>query len=170
MEEKYRIKKQAYIKVIKTLYDVINQECFGGELPVIPVNIEKINNSYSFQSAAAFCHYANDKENISLIFDSRTAIFTDFYVFVGNVMDYLFHEMIHEYCFLNGIQDIDGEQHHNANFKETVEKFGMICWEKDKEYGFNHTIIPDNLLKKILDKIPSELWDYIADNIYKTRK
>lgn len=49
MEEKYHIKKQAYIKAIKAAYDAINQECFGGELPKIPIKIKKLDNGNDYK-------------------------------------------------------------------------------------------------------------------------
>ena len=183
MEEKYRIKKQAYIKAIKAAYDAINQECFGGELPKIPIKIKKLDNGNDYKMSAAFnirietrSFFSNNKryfyeiEFISIVFDTAMTYFSDTDSLTDNLLDFLFHEMIHEYCYLHEINNVTCDQYHNYNFAEVAENHGLICLEYDEKFGFCHTLIPDDLFNRIIRKIPSELWEYLSKNIDAIRK
>ena len=183
MEEKYRIKKQAYIKAIKAAYDAINQECFGGELPKIPIKIKKLDNGNDYKMVAAFVtdietrsFVSNNKrhfygiEFISIVFNTAMTYFSDTDSLTDDLLDFLFHEMIHEYCYLYGIKNVTLEQYHNYNFAEVAENHGLICLGWDEKYGFCHTLIPDDLFNRIIKRMPSELWEYLANNIDAIRK
>lgn len=66
------------------------------------------------------------------------------------------HEMIHEYCYLLGIDDCDhNSQYHNARFMIAAENHGLKCGY-DKEFGFQQTTIPNDLLYRILDAVLGE--------------
>lgn len=183
MEEKYHIKNHAYKKGIQAAYDAINQECFGGELPKIPIRVNKLDSNKDYEMAAAFVIHieprsfvSNNKryfyriEFISITFNSTMTYFSDTDNLTDDLLDFLFHEMIHEYCYLYGIENVTGEQYHNYNFAEVAENHGLICLGWDKRFGFNRTIIPPDLFNRIIARIPSEIWEYMNNNITGRRK
>ena len=175
----YRIKKSAFLKFLKLTYDAINQEAFNGKLPKISIQIYKLDDKTDYQTAASFCvrketqtfrienkRHSYGVEYLSIIFDSRLMYFTDSDKFTDDTIDYLFHEMIHECCYLNGIDDCNTEtQYHNSYFMETAESYGLLCWAYDENYGFNRTIIPDDLFNRIINCIPKEIWGLMRENI-----
>lgn len=176
---KYHIKKSAFLKFLKLTYDAINQEAFNGKLPKISIQIYKLDDKTDYQTAASFCvrketqtfrienkRHSYGVEYLSIIFDSRLMYFTDSGKFTDDTIDYLFHEMIHEWCYLNGIDDCNTKtQYHNSYFMEAAENHELLCWTYDEKYGFNHTIIPNDLFNRIINCIPKEIWGLMRENI-----
>ena len=63
----------------------------------------------------------------------------------------LLHEMVHLYCYQNGIKDTSrGLTYHNKRFKAAAEAHGLIVTHSDK-YGWSHTSPSDALLDFILE-------------------
>ena len=174
----YHIKKSALLKFLKLTYDAINQESFNGKLPKIPIQIHKLNDKTGYEMAALFCvrketqtfrienkRHSFGIEYLSIVFDNKLMYCSDGEEFT-NLIDYLFHEMIHEYCYLYGIFDCNHEtQYHNSYFMEAAENHGLVCWTYDEKYGFNRTIIPDDLFNRIINRIPLEIWEVMKNNI-----
>ena len=94
-------------------------------------------------------------DNISICFNINASFYCSFGEWAIDVINIILHEMIHEYCYLNGIQDCDcNTQYHYAAFRDVAQKHGLVCRIEDEEYGYCDGIIEDaDLLCRILDKI-----------------
>ncbi len=180
IENKYYISNKGFLIGIRAIYDAINQEAFDGQLPKIPIKLYPIdNNTTNYQTAAAFCVeketvsfkinnncHSYGVELLSILFDKNLKNFENDEEFV-NLFDYLFHEMIHEYCYLSGINDCNPEtQYHNLYFMEAAENHGLLCWKYDEQYGFNHTIIPNDLFKRIVQRVSPDILKIMTANIF----
>lgn len=180
-ENKYHISNKRFLIGIRAFYDAINQEAFGGMLPKISIQIQHLQVlTDNYDPAAIFCvrkeiqsFWIGEKrhrygvEYLSIVFDRKLMYYADGEEFV-NLFDYLFHEMIHEYCYLNGIDNCNHEtQYHNSYFMEAAENHGLLCWIYDDQYGFNRTIIPNDLFKRIVQRISPDVLKIMTDNIIK---
>jgi len=52
----------------------------------------------------------------------------------------LLHEMVHQYCNQNGIDDIDLNGKHNENFREAAEKHGLTQYGYQLQAGLEDEI------------------------------
>lgn len=65
---------------------------------------------------------------------------------IKHIIEILIHEMVHVYCTVHGIEEINYKNgYHNINFKKVCKKIGMKC-VKSTNYGFNIVTLPNNLL------------------------
>lgn len=65
---------------------------------------------------------------------------------VKHIIEILIHEMVHIYCTLNNIEEINYKTgYHNKKFKEVCDKIGMKC-QLSENYGYNIVTIPNSLL------------------------
>lgn len=73
-----------------------------------------------------------------------------------DVIDGMFHEMIHYYCkdkVPNArIKDTDNG-FHNESFKEVCEHFGGVCRYVNAEVGYNDARLPEGLKRRVRDEI-----------------
>lgn len=70
---------------------------------------------------------------------------------IEDVCATLLHEMVHLYCFVNGIKDTSrGCTYHNKRFKEAAETHGLTV-EHHPKYGWTITAPSDDLLDFILE-------------------
>ena len=179
-ENKYHISNKRFLIGIRAVYDAINQEAFDGILPKISIQIQRLQDAtVNYQTAAAFIvrketqsfrigekRHKYGVEYLSIVFDRKLMYYADGEDFV-NLFDYLFHEMIHEYCYLNGIDNCNHEtQYHNSYFMEAAENHGLLCWKYDDQYGFNRTIIPNDLFKRIVQRVSPDILKIMTANVF----
>lgn len=70
---------------------------------------------------------------------------------IENVAATLLHEMVHLYCYENGVKDTSrGFTYHNKRFKAAAESHGLIVDHHDK-YGWSITHPSDALLDFVLE-------------------
>lgn len=70
---------------------------------------------------------------------------------IENVAATLLHEMVHLYCYENGIKDTSrGFTYHNKRFKAAAESHGLIVAHHEK-YGWSITSPSDALLDFVLE-------------------
>lgn len=70
---------------------------------------------------------------------------------IENVAATLLHEMVHLYCYENGIKDTSrGYTYHNKRFKVAAESHGLIVAHHEK-YGWSITSPSDALLDFVLE-------------------
>lgn len=170
-EIKLHISKQMGLSLARLIYDTINQEAFYGTLPKIPIRIRKLGqleHSFDYELGAVFTvekehvcfstiidgelkNHSHSEERISISVDSNILYLTDVSDFLINLTNYIHHEMVHEYCYLLGINNCDYvSQYHNTQFMLAAESHGLRC-DYDEEYGFQQTFIHSDLLYRILD-------------------
>lgn len=181
----YRISKQAGLSLLRSIYDIINQQLFNAELPKIPIKIQKMDkleSAFPYQPGAAFCvdkericyctikdgeirDRAYDLERISLLVDRSVLYFSNPTEFFARFVGYILHEMVHEYCYMMGIDDCNHTtQYHNSQFLIVAESHGLTC-DYDKECGFNQTSVQSKVFFNIIDQIPEDVMKQVCDNI-----
>lgn len=151
-----RIKREDLPAYLKIVYSAINEVVFQNSMPPIPIKVVNFSQHGDNDYYACFTVYKRYRtDSISIWFNSNASFFYSFGDWIISVINTILHEMIHEYCYLNGIQDICFDtQYHYTAFKDAAEKYGLICRIKDEEYGYNSGEIEDaDLLCRILDKI-----------------
>ena len=145
---------------LKTLYrrmfNEINNVSFAGKLE--PIQIEHATPDmaeHDSSTRACFCYDTDSKEEpiIYLGFKSMRDDGVIFGVSVGDIQD-LYHEMIHYYCYLHDISDVNPAGHyHNKHFKEEAEKHGGICSYTDAQVGYSDAVLPEKTAWTILNAI-----------------
>lgn len=173
-----RIDKRIYKQLLNAIYDTINREAFNNELPKIPVKLVNLDNLCADADGAfyvktkVYWHFlSNDRSSTykveypTICIDSKNAYFRGVNGFF-QIIDLMFHEMIHEYCYMQGIDDCDPKtQYHNFAFLQAAEKHGMHCIEYSTEYGFAKVSTSDELFKLIVAHIPEKIFLLAAENI-----
>ena len=75
----------------------------------------------------------------------------DYYESCGaneEIINTLFHEMIHAYCDLKNIEDTDGEKHLEA-FADACDSHGGRCTWVDSQYGYSNTFLTTKNMKRV---------------------
>ncbi len=178
-QTKYCITKKALMTGLRSSYDAINHEAFNGELPNIPIIVERLHTVDGDAPDAAFTvkrrtnafwtesgRHSYGVEYISISVDSSATCFDDTDTLVVILVDIMFHEMIHEYCYLQGIKDNNYDtQYHNFQFMAAVEEHGGICHKLDVNHGFMLTSVSDDLYSRVIARIPEEVWELMRRGI-----
>lgn len=74
---------------------------------------------------------------------------------IKHIVEILIHEMVHIYCFVYGINEINFKTgYHNKNFKKICDKIGVTC-RKTTE-GFNDVTLGINLTSELNDIIDNK--------------
>lgn len=158
MEEhnQYCIPNKTLLLGARSAYEVINKELFNDELPRIPIKAQRLDDGLRYRTAAAFCiDIKHSVERLSIIINSKEVYFTDFTAFLINTICYILHEMVHEYCYLHGIADVNhATQYHNSQFMLAAEEHGLVCDSYSDEFGFHKTLIKSDSAGDIIWKMP----------------
>lgn len=130
------------IDLLQQLHDYINRIAFNGQLSAIDIDIETLQDADGMFFPNAICRYGK--------IGMKTSINTEFIDKLYKLPDdrqkeeiviCMLHEMIHQYCFENGIDDTN----HNDAFMQAAEKFGLESLYDNGELVFEY-LYDDNLL------------------------
>jgi hypothetical protein len=143
---------QEVIGKLEMMFSKFNNHFYGGKLeaPVITVSPEFKNGVLGWCTSwkAWKCKEDEGYYEINLCSEYLSRPFPE-------VAETLLHEMVHLYNLQNGIKDTSrGGTYHNGKFKDTAEKFGLIC-EKGKS-GWNRTKLTEETLDWIIAEYPDE--------------
>ena len=128
------------------IFDQLNQHYFDSLLPRPTITIQSTPKAYghftlrpdTWVSTTGATH----EINIGAGTLSRP---------IEDVVSTMLHEMVHLYCFENGIKDTSrGNTYHNQRFKLAAESHGLIT-EHHPKYGWTITHPSDELLDYILE-------------------
>ena len=144
-----RFKRESLLKYLKIVYSAINDEVFQNSMPSIPIRVEDISPKGDYGMDACFVVLKRHRtDNISICFNINASFYCSFGEWAIDVINIILHEMIHEYCYLNGIQDCDcNTQYHYAAFRDVAQKHGLVCRIEDEEYGY--TCSPIGIRKSV---------------------
>lgn len=122
------------------IFKLLNTEFFEGQLPAVIITIQSTPRAYGHFTTYDAWHCQEDgfKEiNIGAGTLDRP---------IENVTATLLHEMVHEYCFIQGIKDTSrAGAYHNKRFKIEAEKRGLSI-EYDARVGWSVTSPTERLL------------------------
>lgn len=107
----------------------LNRVCFHERLPYTPV--------LAGEDQAKYCAaFIRSKTRPRILLNVPFLREKPLYHLVNTV----FHEMIHAFCYLNSIDDVQDGQH-TEQFKHCVERFGGIC--EQTSAGWEKAYLPD---------------------------
>ncbi len=116
---------------LEKMYNTINADLFGGELPTPIITVQSKPGTYGHCSCAKVWRN-KDTEQYEMNIAAEALD-----VEIEEVLDTLIHEMVHLYCRENGIQEVSrGGKYHNGKFKALAEEKGLVCY-KAGQYGWN---------------------------------
>ena len=116
---------QAKIKFLYKVYEILNKNLFDGKLTIGKIDIENLDEAYAKFSVKEWIlpdgEYT-DIECISFSHEFVQRVSEEKYQKVQHylIVMIMLHEMVHQYCYENGINDED----HNENFQKIAEKHG----------------------------------------------
>lgn len=128
---KETVKMSRAVGQIEKMYNTINVDKFGGELPLPIITVQSKPGTYGHCSTSKVWRRKDDDTyEMNIAAEALTAP-------IEEVIDTLIHEMIHLYCREHGIQEVSrGGMYHNGRFKALAEEKGLVC-EKAGQYGWN---------------------------------
>lgn len=131
------------VKFTEEAFDAANIEYFGGTLPRPVILIQSSPGIHGhFYSGEVWKDTQRKTSSYEISIGAESLKRP-----IADVIATLIHEMVHYYCYLNGIQDTSRNgTYHNSRFKEEAEKRGLII-EYDKKIGHSITS-PSSELKK----------------------
>ena len=102
---------------LEKMYNIINADLFGSELPTPIITVQSKPGTYGHCSCAKVWRN-KDTEQYEMNIAAEALD-----VEIEEVLDTLIHEMVHLYCRENGIQEVSrGGKYHNGKFKALAEE------------------------------------------------
>lgn len=106
---------------LEEAFDVLNERYFESALQKIAITIQSTPRAHGhFTPWDSWDDNGNRIKEINIGAESLRRP-------VHNIIATLMHEMVHYYCYVNGIKDTSrGNSYHNKRFKEESEKRGLV--------------------------------------------
>lgn len=115
------------INMLEQAFDLLNQSFFESALSKSVITIQSTPKSYGHFSCNKVWNVSDERAHeINLGAETLNRS-------IEQVIATLVHEMVHQYCSEQGINDTSrGNTYHNKKFKEEAEKRGLIIEYADK--------------------------------------
>lgn len=137
--------------VISDIHKAINHVIFHDELPCYEINDAKdllpsdhLNGLFgAFYSEAGYEQYMINYDYLKELSS---------FEWLFHVMH---HEMVHAYCNLKGILDVNhdkGDCYHTLAFKEQIEAHKGVCRYVNDTLGYNETYLTSEALAQVLEE------------------
>ena len=121
-------------------YPVINKSFFNGKLPGAEIG---------FYSPEDGGYAGMDEDAIATYYDGMIGFNSDAIpIDKLETLSTLAHEMVHQYCDLQGITDCVGSYHTEA-YKAEAERINLICSYNNDKTGFSRTELSDAFLSQL---------------------
>lgn len=121
-------------KFLEDAFDALNQEYFESTLSRPIITIQTDPKAYGRYTPSQWRDTRKGKGFDEINLGAETLDRP-----IANVVATLIHEMVHQYCELNGIQDTSrGNTYHNSRFKAEAEKRGLII-DYNEKIGYSIT-------------------------------
>ena len=106
---------------LEKMYNTINLDLWGGQLPTPIITVQSKPGTYGHCSVGKVWKRKDaDTYEMNIAAEALD-------VEIEEVLDTLIHEMVHLYCRENGIQEVSrGGKYHNGKFKEIAEEHTVI--------------------------------------------
>lgn len=161
----YHIKREPFLKWMRACYDAINTELFDERLPAIPIKVENLKRT-NYDAEYRIIKKRNPRSPIvtHIVIGLHNTYFGD----PDTICEPIFlmaHEMIHFYCDISNIKDIDSNGYHNELFLHAAESYGMYCREWNPEEGYSDVRLTWEQVDRILSRIPSEILDMVLKSM-----
>lgn len=133
------------LKELEKMYDFINKEFFESKLSKVVITLvpDTKNKMYGWFRTGKVWSVNEERYNeLNICADHLNRLNSE-------VLETLFHEMIHAYNYENGIKDTSRSgNYHNVKFKEACDKFGLKC-ELVDNYGYAKTALTPEIVGKL---------------------
>lgn len=150
MARKETSKMSRAVSQLEHIFNKMNQDFYGGLLPVPIITVQSKPGSYGHCTVAKVWK-KKDGETYELNIAAEVLSYP-----IEETLDTMLHEMVHLYCRENGIQECSrGGTYHNKKFKELAEKVGLECYQCGNA-GWN-TKPSDKIIQYALDNDWSEI-------------
>lgn len=147
---KQTTKMSRAVNLLERIFNSLNTDFFGGELPVPIITVQSKPGTYGHCSVAKVWQRP-DGGAYELNIAAEVLNYP-----IEETLDTMLHEMVHLFCRQHGIQEVSrGGTYHNKRFKEEAERRGLECYRTEK-YGWN-TRPSDRLVEYALEKGWSEI-------------
>lgn len=119
----------------------VNRVFFGGELPELNVECGDYRRSDGTMLLGVYVHPGEDERfpGHTLIINPRghelpveDGVFDNLYT---GIIDTVVHELVHCYCYVNGIQDVDPDGRHNEKFRDAALSHDLLCECRNDGWG-----------------------------------
>lgn len=142
---KQTTKMSRAVSQLEHIYNSLNTDFFGGELPVPIITVQSKLGSYGHCTTSKVW-----KRKDGAAYELNIAAEVLDYP-IEETLDTMRHEMVHLYCREKGIKEVSRSgKYHNRKFKEIAEDHGLTCVPCG-QYGWN-TTPGDNLVEYALSK------------------
>lgn len=142
---KQTTKMSRAVSQLEHIYNSLNADFFGGELPTPIITVQSKPGTMGHCSVAKVWQRKDDKT-----YELNIAAEVLNYP-IEETLDTMLHEMVHLYCRQHGIKEVSrGGKYHNKRFKAIAEAHGLTCVPCG-QYGWN-TTPGDNLVEYALNK------------------
>lgn len=136
------------INQLERIYNVLNTDCWAGELPVPVITVQTVRCSNSSPTGV---WQRKEDSAYELVIPADTLNCE-----LEEIVAMIQHEMVHIYCHLHNLHDTSrGGTYHNATFKKVAEEHGLICLPDDKYKWV--TRASDDLTAYVMEKGWNEL-------------
>lgn len=116
---------------LEKMYNALNADFFGGELPVPIITVQSKPGTWGHCSRAKV--WRRKSESTYEMNIAAEVVSAE----LEEILDTMLHEMVHLYCGENRIREVSrGGTYHNKRFKELAEGVGLVCVDTGK-YGWN---------------------------------
>lgn len=116
---------------LEKMYNTINADLWGGQLPTPIITVQSKPGTYGHCSVSKVWRRKDDDTYEMNI--AAEALDVE----IEEVLDTIIHEMVHLYCRENGVQECSrGGKYHNGKFREIAEAHLLACY-KAGQYGWN---------------------------------
>lgn len=130
---------------LEKIFKALNNEYFEGALSKPVITIQSTPKAYGHFTLYDAWHTTNENQLKEINIGAGTLDRP-----IENLVATLLHEMVHYYCFENGIKDVSrGGTYHNKKFKSEAEKRGLRI-EYDTRIGWSVTHPTEELLDFII--------------------
>lgn len=142
---KQSTKMSRAVSQLEHLYNSLNADFFGGELPVPIITVQSKPGTMGHCSVAKVWQRP-DGHTYELNVAAEVLNYP-----IEETLDTMVHEMVHLFCRENGIKEVSrGGMYHNGKFKAEAERRGLECYQTGR-YGWN-TRPSDLLVEYALNK------------------
>lgn len=139
------------LEFLESAHVILNERYFEGALSKPIITVQKSPKAYGhFTCYKAWADDKADYEEINISAETLNRP-------LENTIATLLHEMVHQYCFENDIQDTSrGGTYHNKKFAEEAEKRGLII-EQAPKIGWSKTTPSAELVEFVKKKWKREI-------------
>lgn len=140
---KQTTKMSRAVSQLEHIYNTLNTDFFGGELPTPIITVQSKPGTYGHCSTAKIWQRPDGQTyELNIAAEVLNAP-------IEETLDTMLHEITHLYCREKGIKDTSGK-YHNSAYKAEAERHGLVCYRTER-YGWN-TKPSDKLVEYALSK------------------